>query len=228
MDHLSESLEDYLEVIAQLSVNDGHAHVKEIADQLHVKMPSVTGALRQLARLNYITYSSHQPVVLTPLGKSIADRVITRHQILKKFFCDILGMSSAKSSEVACKLEHIIDDPALTRFVLFTEAIATRTDACSLKSYLTEATANLEVCDTPEGFCVLSDVPAGNTILFDRVGRGTLEKVPFKRGEPLLVESIALDRSQYTVLYGKKSVIVPQPVAEHMWCKRTGAKAKRI
>jgi len=228
MDRLSESLEDYLEVIAELSVNDGHAHVKEIADQLHVKMPSVTGALRQLARLNYITYSSHQPVVLTALGKSIADRVITRHQILKKFFCDILGMSSAKASEVACKLEHIIDDPALTRFVLFTEAIATRTDALSLKAYLTEATANLEQAGISGDFCVLSDVPAGSTVLFDRVGRGTQETVSFKRGDTLCVESIALDRSQYTVLCGKKRVVIAQPVAEHVWCTREGAQPKRV
>lgn len=228
MDRLSESLEDYLEVIAELSVNDGHAHVKEIADQLHVKMPSVTGALRQLARLHYITYSSHQPVVLTALGKSIADRVITRHQILKKFFCDILGMSSAKASEVACKLEHIIDDPALTRFVLFTEAIATRTDALSLKAYLSEATANLEQARIPGDSCVLSDVPAGRAVLFDRVGRGTQEKVPFKHGDTLCVEAIALDRSQYTVLYGKKRVVIAQPVAEHVWCTRGGTPAKRV
>jgi len=228
MDRLSESLEDYLEVIAELSGTDGHAHVKEIADQLHVKMPSVTGALRQLARLNYITYSSHQPVVLTALGKSVADRVIARHQILKKFFCDILGMSSVKASEVACKLEHIIDDPALTRFVLFTEAIATRTDALLLKSYLTEATANLEHAERPDAFCVLSDVPAGNTVLFDRVGRGTQEKVPFKRGDMLFVESIALDHSRCTVLCGKKSMVIQQPVAEHLWCIRGNTKNKRV
>ena len=45
---LSESLEDYLEAIAELIVVEGHAHTKDIARKLDVKMPSVTGAIRQL------------------------------------------------------------------------------------------------------------------------------------------------------------------------------------
>ena len=56
---LTESLEDYLEAIAELSAVDGHAHTKEIADKLKVKMPSVTGALRQLAEMKYIVYNTH-------------------------------------------------------------------------------------------------------------------------------------------------------------------------
>ena len=43
---LTESLEDYLEAIAELIEVEGHAHAKEIAAKLNVKMPSVTGALR--------------------------------------------------------------------------------------------------------------------------------------------------------------------------------------
>ena len=41
---LTESLEDYLEAIAELIEVEGHAHAKEIAAKLNVKMPSVTGA----------------------------------------------------------------------------------------------------------------------------------------------------------------------------------------
>ncbi|MBP5586310.1 MAG: hypothetical protein J6Y92_08165, partial [Lentisphaeria bacterium] len=47
---LTESLEDYLEAIAELIAVEGHAHAKEIAAKLNVKMPSVTGALRQLEK----------------------------------------------------------------------------------------------------------------------------------------------------------------------------------
>ena len=48
---LTASLEDYLEAIAELTAVDGHAHAKEIAVRLNVKMPSVTGALRQLDQM---------------------------------------------------------------------------------------------------------------------------------------------------------------------------------
>ena len=43
-EQLTESLEDYLEAIAELIEIEGHAHAKEIAAKLNVKMPSVTGA----------------------------------------------------------------------------------------------------------------------------------------------------------------------------------------
>ena len=59
MDRLSESMEDYLEAIAELIAVDGHAHTKEIAQKLNVKMPSVTGALRQLEQQGYIVYNTH-------------------------------------------------------------------------------------------------------------------------------------------------------------------------
>ena len=39
--HLTASLEDYLEAIAELISCEGHAHTKEIAKKLNVKMPSV-------------------------------------------------------------------------------------------------------------------------------------------------------------------------------------------
>ena len=63
---LTESLEDYLEAIAELIAVEGHAHSKDIAAKLHVKMSSVNGAIRQLEKMNYIVYSTHYPVSLTP------------------------------------------------------------------------------------------------------------------------------------------------------------------
>lgn len=43
---LTERLEDYLEVIAELIAVDDHAYSKEIAEGLSVKIPSVSGMLR--------------------------------------------------------------------------------------------------------------------------------------------------------------------------------------
>ncbi len=76
---LTESLEDYLEAIAELIAVEGHAHTKEIAEKLHVTMPSVTGALRQLEKLSLIVYNTHYPVQLTPEGEKIANEVLHRH-----------------------------------------------------------------------------------------------------------------------------------------------------
>ena len=86
---LSSSLEDYLEAIAELSLESGHAHSKEIAAKLGVKMPSVTEALRQLVDMGYIIYNVHYPVQLTSTGKAVAEEIVRRHRILKRFFTEI-------------------------------------------------------------------------------------------------------------------------------------------
>ena len=83
---ISSSLEDYLEAIAEITEINGHAHTKDIADKLHVKMPSVTNALQGLATRDLIIYRSHAPVELTPAGARVAAEIRRRHQILKGFF----------------------------------------------------------------------------------------------------------------------------------------------
>ncbi|MBR2912141.1 MAG: metal-dependent transcriptional regulator [Lentisphaeria bacterium] len=126
---LTASLEDYLEAIAGLTATEGHAHTKAIAEKLKVKMPSVTGALRQLEKQGYIIYNAHYPVELTPSGKRVADEGIRRHGILKSFFEDILGLPPEKASQTACHLEHVVDSDTIERFVLFSKAIEARRDA---------------------------------------------------------------------------------------------------
>ena len=46
---ISSSLEDYIEVISEIIEENGHAHTKDIADRLNVKMPSATKALQNLS-----------------------------------------------------------------------------------------------------------------------------------------------------------------------------------
>ena len=54
---ISSSLEDYLEVIAEILEQNKHAHTKDIADKLGIKMPSVTNALQTLsAKVLYYKY----------------------------------------------------------------------------------------------------------------------------------------------------------------------------
>ena len=120
---LTESLEDYLEAILELTEVEGHAHTKKIADKLKVRMPSVTVALRQLAARKLITYSVNYPVELTEAGRAEAQRVLGRHKFLKVFFADILGLPPAKASETACRLEHIVDEDIINRFVKLAERL---------------------------------------------------------------------------------------------------------
>lgn len=225
---LTESIEDYMEAIAELAAVEGHAHSKEIAERLQVTMPSVTGALRHLAKLNYIVYSPHSPVELTPDGWKVARRVIHRHRILKNFFSRILGLSLQQASETACKLEHIISEDAAERFVIFSEAIENRSDARTLKVYLTEAMANL----SPDGgapLCVMSALAPGDSAVVVRWSRNlrSPERVGVAVGETLTLAGVSLDRTALNLTAGGRGVQIAFEDAENIWVRRLAGPERR-
>ena len=219
MAHLSESMEDYLEAIAELIVVDGHAHTKDIARKLNVKMPSVTGALRQLEQMGYIVYNTHYPVQLTDEGKKVADKILKRHLVLKDFFSGILGLPAEKASETACRLEHAVDDDTISRFTIFSEAIELRQDAKPLQTYLTEAMQFLN-SDDADKICVLSQLKPEEKGTVELIGRNiTAEKMP-ENGELLVLKRISLDKTVYTVEINGKQSNIPVTAAENLWIKK--------
>jgi DtxR family Mn-dependent transcriptional regulator len=211
---LTESLEDYLEAIAELIAVEGHAHAKEIAAKLNVKMPSVTGALRQLEKMGCIEYNTHYPVQLTEKGRLIAEDVMHHHSVLKKFFSEILGLPLEKASDTACRLEHLIDCDTISRFILFSEAIAKRTDARALQTYLTEAMSMPDLA-------VLSDCKPGGTVIVEKFGRSLAPNAvaDLKTGDAATVEGFSLDRSNIRVTVDGKTFDIPTPQAENIWCR---------
>jgi len=119
---LSTNLQQYIETIYALCNQDEHAHTKEIADALGISMPSVTEALQTLGRMELINYKARQAVTLTESGFCIGKELHYRHKIFAEFLNSILGFDSAESDEIACKVEHVIDDKVrkrLSDFMLF-------------------------------------------------------------------------------------------------------------
>lgn len=122
---LTASLEDYLEAIMFLSDADehGHAHTRDIAKQLNVKMPSVTNALGILCRNGYINYDTNYPVTLTELGQQSAKRIMRRHQLLARFLKEILLLDNDYASEVACRMEHVATEDIMKRMETFIDVL---------------------------------------------------------------------------------------------------------
>lgn len=105
---LSRSAEDYLEAIGHLCRETGRAQVGDVATMLHVKKPSVTAAVHQLAEEGLITYRKYAPIELTEKGKQYADRVIRAHGILQRFLVESAGLSAQRADDIACHMEHLL------------------------------------------------------------------------------------------------------------------------
>ena len=222
---LSESLEDYLEAIAELIAVDGHAHTKEIAGKLNVKMPSVTGALRQLEQLGYIVYNIHYPVQLTSEGERVANEIVNRHKVLSKFFSEILGLPLEKASETACRLEHAVDHDTIERFTLFSEAIEQRDDAKKLQTYLTEA-IQLISRDDYRDLELLSNLKPGTQAVIEFAGRNIPEneRSNYPQAAKITIKSVSLDKTSFKALIDDCETNIPSEHAQNIWVKLAGTK----
>jgi DtxR family Mn-dependent transcriptional regulator len=121
--HLTASLEDYLETILSITEKKGAARPKDIADRMQVKAASVTGALKNLASKKLINYAPYDVVTLTEKGKQIAKTILKKHDALLGFFSDVLDIPRCEVEDFACKMEHVIPDNILERFVEFAEFV---------------------------------------------------------------------------------------------------------
>ncbi|MCJ7729145.1 MAG: metal-dependent transcriptional regulator [Sedimentisphaerales bacterium] len=117
---MSSSLEDYLEAILNVADDSGMARSKDIAASLAVAKPSVTGALKLLAKKGLVNYRPYGYVTLTQSGLAQAAKVAKKHDIIKSFLTDILGVDGPAAQKAACKAEHLLGPAIISRMSDFT------------------------------------------------------------------------------------------------------------
>ena len=118
---LSLTQQHYIETIYELTLEHGHAHVKEIADKMGIRMASVTEAVRNLAEQGLVNHKARRAVTLTKEGESIAKELDQRHSILADFIHSVMGSTSARAEQLACEIEHVVDMPFMARLSAFIE-----------------------------------------------------------------------------------------------------------
>lgn len=117
--NLSSSQEDYLEAILVLVRKGRVARVRDIAKALGVGMPSVSTALKALARRRMVNYDPYQFITLTDSGERAAEEISSRHHVLRDFLTDVLGLGEDVAEANACRMEHAVDAEVLERFRQF-------------------------------------------------------------------------------------------------------------
>jgi DtxR family Mn-dependent transcriptional regulator len=125
---LSESLEDYLEIIFELAEKRGTARVRDIAAAKKVKMSSVTSALKRLGREGLIVYEAREIAKLTSDGENLAQRLLKRHHFLTGFLVDVLKVDPKTAAKDACSMEHALSQKTMSRLYDFSEFLQGRQD----------------------------------------------------------------------------------------------------
>jgi DtxR family Mn-dependent transcriptional regulator len=107
-DQPSTAVQDYLKAIHRLGGEGGLVSPAEIAGELKVKAPSVTGMLKRLADAGWISYKSGTGAKLTAAGRKEALHVIRRHRLIELFLTRVLGLDWSEVDSEAEALEHAI------------------------------------------------------------------------------------------------------------------------
>jgi DtxR family transcriptional regulator, Mn-dependent transcriptional regulator len=118
---LTAHKENYLEIIYLLEKEHGHAHVKDIAEKIKIKMPSVTEAMGRLKEEGLVNYEKYGPVTLTLKGAKIAQNIFGRHQVLFDFLTKILDVEVGTAERDACGLEHVLSEETVQKIKKFME-----------------------------------------------------------------------------------------------------------
>lgn len=114
---LTQSMEDYLEAIYQLRRQGDEVRVKDIAEHVGVRPPSVTAALDALKRHGLVVHEPYGAVELTDGGRRTAEFLMRRHQALTTFLRDILGLEAEEAEAEACEMEHALRPRTLARLL---------------------------------------------------------------------------------------------------------------
>ena len=111
---MTQSLEDYLEMVGVLD-DEGPVRVTDIAARLGVSKPSALAGLRALEAQGFITHERYGSVALTAAGRASSAGIRARHEMLKTFLLDIIGVSDEAAERDACKMEHYLSPETLEK-----------------------------------------------------------------------------------------------------------------
>jgi DtxR family Mn-dependent transcriptional regulator len=105
---VSHSMAHYLQAVASLKGEKGHARVGDIADHLGVSKSGVTSMLRSLQTRGLVAHERYGCVELTPSGQRLAERTESSRRVLTMFLTEILGVPEYVATEDACMIEHLV------------------------------------------------------------------------------------------------------------------------
>lgn len=125
MSNLTPRKEDYIKEIYNLAEKNRAVRIKDIAQVMGVRAPTVVGIISLLKEDGLVAQEPYGYLELTQSGREKAKSLIQREQLIRRFFEDVLELPSDEAKENACAIEHYISSSCLERLVSFIEFLHT-------------------------------------------------------------------------------------------------------
>ncbi|RXI47760.1 DtxR family transcriptional regulator [Clostridium tetani] len=114
---LTNSMEDYLEMIYRNSLISGYTRIKELSESLNIRPSSATKMVQKLSELGFVNYEKYGIVELTKKGEDIGGFLLKRHSIIESFLKNI-GVEKDILVNIEL-IEHSVTKEALEKIDLF-------------------------------------------------------------------------------------------------------------
>jgi len=153
---VTHSVAHHLTAIADLMTEYGYARVSDVARKLEITRGSASITLKGLKKRGLVTEDDRRFLGLSSEGRRIALSIQARRVVMKRLFCDVLGISPDQAEIDACKVEHLVSPETaerITRFLRFLGA-GGRTVSKFLEAY----EAFDETCDHSPDACPCCDI----------------------------------------------------------------------
>ncbi|MCR3922112.1 MAG: transcriptional regulator MntR [Firmicutes bacterium] len=103
---LTESMEDYLEMIYRLVKEKGYVRAVDLSEALQFQASSITKMIQKLDEFGFIKYEKYRNIALTPKGEEYGSFLMWRDSTLKTFL-HLLNAQSGIDEQVE-GIEHYI------------------------------------------------------------------------------------------------------------------------
>ncbi len=117
MSDLIDTTEMYLRTIFELEEEGVVPLRARIAERLHQSGPTVSQTVSRMQRDGLLVVSDDRHLELTPMGRTMATRVMRRHRLAECLLIDVIGMPWEDVHHEACRWEHVMSEAVERRLV---------------------------------------------------------------------------------------------------------------
>ena len=220
MHMITVSKEDYLKAILEAESEGETVISATLAHWLSVTAPAVTMALRRLKRDGLVRVQADGRVQLTPAGREIALRTITRHHLIERMLSEVFGMEWYKVHDEAERLEHAVSPD-------FEAKLATKLGRGGVCPHGNRTTPERPASRRKRGLVLLSEAEAGSTYtvsgVYERDRRllEFLDQRAVRPGAKLRVMDRNYDQT-ITLITEKGKISLGSAAAERVWISPDG------
>ncbi|MBO1900677.1 metal-dependent transcriptional regulator [Leucobacter weissii] len=159
---LSASTQNYLKAVWTLAEwSDAPVTPTLIAERTELRLSSVSDAVRKLTAQGLLEHSPYGAVELTEAGRAYAVAMVRRHRLIESFLVSVLGYSWEQVHDEAEHLEHAVSDFMVDRI----DEYLGHPDRDPHGDPIPKADGTVSLPDAIQ----LSEVPAGSTVLVERI-----------------------------------------------------------